>query len=129
MATEQVMNLLKNPQVMQVVQSVLGRLTKGNGGGANFSSLLDNLNQGGLKDQVSSWLGQGPNQPVTGQQLTQALGEEAIGEAAAQAGTTPQQAADELAQVLPQLVNEASPDGKAPSPQQAQNLLSQLLPR
>lgn len=115
MDLEQIMKLAQNPQIQQLLKSLLSQFTAG-GGQANLQGLVDQFNQAGLGDQVQSWLSGGPNQPVSGQQLQQALGTGAIDQAAAQAGIPPEQAADDLAKVLPEVVNAASPKGQLPQP-------------
>ena len=114
MDLEQIMKLAQNPQVQQLLKSLLGQFTNGQGGQANLQGLVDQFNKAGMGDQVNSWLSGGPNQPVSAQQLQQALGTGAIDQAAAKAGIPPEQAAQDLSQVLPEVVNAASPQGKLP---------------
>ncbi len=113
------------------VSGGLGQLLGGQGGeGANpalqmvsalmsnsggLSGLLQQLQQGGLADAVQSWIGTGANQPVNGDQLQQALGSNVIGELAAKLGVQPQQAAQELSQALPQVVDKLTPNGQLPA--------------
>lgn len=108
MDLNQVMQLANNPQVRQLLQSLLQQFSGGQGGG---QGLMNQLQQAGLGDQVQSWLSSGPNQPVSGQQIQQALGP-SIDQAAAAAGMAPDQAANDVAKVVPAVVNEASPNGQ-----------------
>jgi uncharacterized protein YidB (DUF937 family) len=103
MDLNQVMQLANDPQVRQLLSSLF---QQGKGQG-----LMSQLQQAGLGDQVQSWLSTGPNQPVTGQQIQQALGPH-IDQAAAAAGMAPEEAAGDIAQVVPAVVNEASPNGQ-----------------
>ena len=66
----------------------------------------------GLDDQVKSWVGTGDNKPITAEQITQAFGADKIARRAKDAGCSPQEAADELAKVLPQMVDTATPSGQ-----------------
>jgi uncharacterized protein YidB (DUF937 family) len=126
MDLNKIMELANNPQVRQLLQSLFQQFQgKGGGGAANLNGLVDQLNGGGLQQQVQSWLGTGQNQPVTGEQLSKALGPQ-LEQAAAQAGETPQKAADQLADVLPQLVNQASPDGQLPDAQALQDMFGRM---
>ncbi|HEX6682188.1 MAG TPA: YidB family protein [Candidatus Limnocylindrales bacterium] len=114
MDLNQVMQLANNPQVRQLIQGLLQQFMSGQGGQggqANGQALLNQLQQAGLGDQVQSWLSGGPNQAVTGAQLQQALGP-GLDQAAAAAGLPPQEAANDLAEVVPAVVNEASPNGQ-----------------
>ncbi len=114
-----IMKMAQNPQVRNMMMSLLGQMGGKGGGananGANMAGLLDNMKASGLDDQVKSWVGTGENKPVTPDQVTQAIGADKIQAAAKQAGCSPQQAADDLAKVLPQMVDSATPSGKMPS--------------
>jgi uncharacterized protein YidB (DUF937 family) len=113
------LKLASNPQVRGVVMSLIQQMSNKGGsakGGANMNGLLENLNSSGLGDQVKSWVGTGDNKPITPDQVTQAIGADQIAQAAKDAGCTPQQAASDLAKVLPQIVDTATPTGAAPAP-------------
>ncbi len=101
------------------VEQALSTLLKQHGG---IGGLVGQLSQGGLGSEVSSWIGTGQNLPVTGAQITQALGNGSIGRIAEQLGIDPQQAGSLLAQVLPHFIDHMTPSGQlptgtAPSPQ------------
>lgn len=83
----------------------------GQGGGAG---LIGQLQSSGLGDQVQSWLGGGDNKPVAPEALEKAIGSDAVDKLAQQAGMSHDEARDGLAQVLPQVVDKISPDGKLP---------------
>jgi uncharacterized protein YidB (DUF937 family) len=76
--------------------------------------LVAKLQSAGLGSIVSSWIGTGTNQPVTGRQLTSALGEENIEQVAREAGVSREDASSGLASILPGLVDKLSPDGQIP---------------
>lgn len=76
---------------------------------------MDMLTKSGLADQAQSWLGTGDNKPVSGAQIAEAVPDEALQKAAAQAGVSPQEAADQIAQALPTAVDRLSPEGQLPS--------------
>ncbi len=73
--------------------------------------IVTKLQQAGYGDAVQSWLGAGPNQPVTADGIARALGQGRIGEMAARYGLSPDQVSGLLAKVLPTLVDRLSPDG------------------
>ena len=75
--------------------------------------LLNQLQQGGLGDVVNSWVSNGANQSVSGEQLQQALGSEQLQQAAAAVGVDQVQAGNLLSQFLPQLINGITPNGNA----------------
>jgi uncharacterized protein YidB (DUF937 family) len=90
---------------------LLGQTNLGNIGG-----LLQQLQQGGLGAQVSSWLGNGTNMPVSPDQLRGALGNEQLQQLARQAGLPVDQLLAMLAQHLPQTVDRISPNGALDEP-------------
>lgn len=107
-----------------ILGSLLGALAgggQGSGGAAGGGSgqnplggLLDMLTRSGLADQAQSWIGTGENKPVDGAQIARALPDETLRKVAQDAGVTPQQAADEIAQSLPQAVDKLTPGGSLP---------------
>ncbi len=117
MDLEQIMKLASNPQVQQLLKGLLSQLNSGGSGGgqANLQGLVDQFNKAGLGDQVQSWVSNGPNQSISPEQVQKALGTGTLDQAAAQAGIPPEQAAGDLAKVLPEVVNAASPTGQLPA--------------
>lgn len=93
----------------------IGGMIQKSGG---LGGLVSTLQQGGLGGVVNSWVGNGANQPVSGEQLGQALAGTAAGqhiEAMAQKmGIDPSQLLGQLAQHLPNAVNHLTPDGQVP---------------
>jgi uncharacterized protein YidB (DUF937 family) len=80
----------------------------------NLQGLVNQLQQGGLGPQVQSWLGNGANVPVSADQLRAALGSEQVKQLAAHFGVPLDQALQALAQHLPTVVDQASPNGRLP---------------
>lgn len=95
----------------QVVHAVMGMLADDGG----LGGLVAKFQQAGLGDVMASWLGTGANQPVTGDQVTQALGPDALSQLGARMGLNSGEAASSLAQVLPGLIDHLTPQGQAPS--------------
>jgi len=95
--------------------SVAGDLIQKAGG---VEGLTNMLHQGGLGAAAQSWVGTGENQAVSGDQLGQALQGGGLGsvvqEAAGKLGVDPSQLLGGLAQVLPHVVDHATPDGQMP---------------
>jgi len=89
------------------------KLVSANGG---LQGVMARLTSNGQGEQVRSWVGTGDNQPVTGAQVRQALDDDALNKVAQQAGTTPDKVSDDVARVLPQMVNKATPQGQVPAP-------------
>ena len=77
-------------------------------------NLINQLQQGGLGDVLNSWVSnQQSNLPVSGSDLQNALGSDAISQVAQKFGLDTKQAGDMLAQILPNLVDKATPNGSA----------------
>src|SRR5262245_58942790 len=132
MDLNKIMQLANDPQVRSMLQSLLKQFTSGgqsaqSGATANLMGMVQQLDKSGLTDQVKTWTGSGANAPVTGAQLKDALGAGTINQVAQAAGTTPDQAADSLAGVLPQLIDSATTDGAMPESAELSNLLGGLM--
>ena len=81
--------------------------------------IVGKLRSAGYGDQVQSWLGAGPNQPISADGIAQAIGHGKLGEMAQHYGVQPEQLSGLLAHVLPGLVDRLSPNG-AVEPHHAQ---------
>ncbi len=77
----------------------------------SLQGLLDKLRASGLGPQVSSWLGSGPNQPITAQQLEAALGENVVAKISSTLNMPPDQVFGFLAKHLPAVIDALSPQG------------------
>jgi uncharacterized protein YidB (DUF937 family) len=77
----------------------------------NMQGLLEKLQQSGLGPQVSSWLGEGRNLPITGDQLKAALGNEQIQQLAAHFGLPLDKVLAMVAENLPAIVDKLSANG------------------
>jgi uncharacterized protein YidB (DUF937 family) len=97
------------------IGNVLSSLLANNGGQGGLNGLVEKFNQAGLGGAVSSWIGRGENQAISGDQLTSALGSDFVTNAASQLGLDPSQLSGQLAQMLPGLVDKLTPDGTAPA--------------
>jgi uncharacterized protein YidB (DUF937 family) len=95
---------------------VAGQLIQQAGGVEGLTSMLQ---QHGLGGAVQSWVGTGANQPVSGDQLGQALQNGGMGsavqEAASKLGVDPSQLLGQLSQILPHAVDHLTPDGQVPA--------------
>ncbi|MBB4841989.1 uncharacterized protein YidB (DUF937 family) [Paucibacter oligotrophus] len=79
-----------------------------------LAGLLQQLQGSGLAEQVQSWISTGANLPVSGDQLSSALGSDVIGKLAAQAGVSQGEVGAQLAQWLPQIIDHLTPNGQVP---------------
>jgi uncharacterized protein YidB (DUF937 family) len=93
-----------------VVPVVLSEVL-GTGAQGGLSAIVAKLQQSGLGGQVSSWLGNGQNLPITADQLKQVLSNDQVKQLAAKFGIPVDQVLDVLAKQLPASVDHASPNG------------------
>jgi len=85
-----------------ILSNVLGNSSLG-----GVSGILGQLSQSGLGNLVSSWTGDGQNQPISVDQLKSALTPEHIQEIASSLGMSPDSALGHLAEHLPMLAGKA----------------------
>jgi uncharacterized protein YidB (DUF937 family) len=76
--------------------------------------LVSQFEQQGLGGVVHSWIGSGPNMPISADQLHQVLGGAAVTQMAAKYGINPQVLLQKLSEVLPQAVDKMTPGGVVP---------------
>lgn len=94
------------------VAGAIGGLVGSEGG---LEGLLGQLSSAGLGDQVQSWVGTGPNQPVAPDQLASALGPERVNQLSSQTGIDVASLLPMLAAALPAIINALTPNGQVPS--------------
>lgn len=115
---------------MGLLDSVVGALAGGQSGGNNglmgvvmqlinsqpggLGGLVQSFQQGGLGEIVNSWVSTGQNLPISAEQLQSVLGGGRLQDIAAQLGVSPEQAAGSLADLLPQVVDKLTPNGRIP---------------
>ena len=92
------------------------------GGGGNrtaatpggLGGLLSSFEQAGLGHIAQSWVGNGPNHPVSPQQLQTVFGDDQVHTMARQAGMTRHDFLSQLSQHLPRVVDGMTPNGQLP---------------
>jgi uncharacterized protein YidB (DUF937 family) len=84
-------------------------------GGKGLQGIVSQLTSCGLGQHVQSWISTGDNKSVSGQQLKQAMDPAALQQMAQQTGMSPDQISNHVAQALPNLIDQVTPDGKVPS--------------
>jgi uncharacterized protein YidB (DUF937 family) len=105
---EQAMAMINNPEI------------------GGLPGLVEKFQKNGLGEVVSSWIGTGTNQPVSPDQINNALGTESITEIAGKVGVSRNQISEGLASILPQLIDKLTPDGKLPEGSMLEKSLSAL---
>jgi len=99
-----------------LIAIVAGMLANSGQGGTagGLGGLVEQFQRGGLGDVMNSWIGTGANQPVSPDQLGGVLGDDLIGKLTQQTGMNPGDLLGQLSQMLPQMVDQATPEGRIP---------------
>ena len=95
-------------------QNSNGTADQGGTTGAGIGGLISMFEQAGLGHVAQSWVSNGPNQPVSPQQLQTVFGEDRVQSMASQSGMQPQDFLSQLSQHLPNAVNDRTPNGRLP---------------
>jgi putative toxin-antitoxin system antitoxin component (TIGR02293 family) len=120
---------LATPIAVAVGAMVLGKMFGAEGVGASahaqpvpagsilagLTDLIGKLSAGGVAPQVNSWVGHGPNEPVPPGQLGSALGQNVLVELSQRTGMSQQELLSQLSTVLPQIINQMTPNGRMPT--------------
>jgi uncharacterized protein YidB (DUF937 family) len=100
--------------LLNVVIGMLANGGQGGGQGGGLADLMARFTQNGMGDVMGSWIGTGQNAPISGDQLSQVLGPDTLSRIAAQLGLSQGETAGQLSQMLPQVVDQLTPQGRVP---------------
>src|SRR5262249_38522583 len=92
----------------------LQKLVSSSGG---LQGLTSKLASKRLGQQVQAWVAHGQNQPVSGSQIQNAMDPGQVNAMAKQSGMSPEETCDHVAKALPDMVDQATPEGQMPAPQ------------
>ena len=85
------------------------------GAGGGLGDLVTQFKNKGLGDVADSWIGKGTNKPVSDTQVGDTLGSDLIDQLVKQTGLSRDDLLARLAKVLPEAVDNMTPEGKLPS--------------
>lgn len=88
---------------------VLGLINNPQTGG--LAGLIEQFRNKGFGDIASSWVSTGENQPISGDQIEEAIGSDKIQEIAGQLGISGSEASGGLAGLIPQIIDKLTPEG------------------
>jgi uncharacterized protein YidB (DUF937 family) len=97
------------------VGATMGDLASAIDESGGLDGLVTKLRDGGLDQEVDSWVSTGPNQQVDPQRLGDALGPETVQHLSNKTGMDIAALLPLLAAFLPQLINMLTPNGQTPS--------------
>jgi len=100
-----------NPQLLQAITGMLGN----DGAQGGLGGLVARFQQAGLGDVIGSWVSSGQNQAISGEQLSDVLGPDALSGLAEKLGVSEGDAASQLSSILPGLIDRLTPQGQAPA--------------
>lgn len=98
----------------------LGGLLTGAGGAGGLGALIEQFQRNGHGRNMQSWVSTGPNETLPPQQLAEALGPDVVDDLARESGMDRDQMLQELSETLPEAVDQLTPEGVAPPPEQLQ---------
>ena len=87
-------------------------LIGGQSGGLN--GLISQFSSNGLGDIIGSWVGTGKNLPISGEQIQSVLGNDTVKNLASKIGMDSGALTTQLSNLLPNVVDKLTPDGKVP---------------
>jgi len=93
-----------------LMSSVMGLL----GGQGGLDKMIGQFASKGLGDVIGSWVSTGKNLPVSGDQLQSVLGKDTINNLASKLGMDKGALTSQLTNLLPNVVDKLTPDGKVP---------------
>jgi uncharacterized protein YidB (DUF937 family) len=91
--------------------SVVSNIIEKHGG---LQGVVSEFEKNGLGATVKSWVGTGPNQPISPDEVHKALGPDLLQQLSQKSGLSVQELVQKLSHVLPQAVDKLTPDGTIP---------------
>ena len=91
--------------------SVVNGIIEKHGG---LQGVVSEFEKKGLGPTVKSWVGTGPNQSISPDEVHKALGPDLLQQLSEKSGLSVQDLAQKLSHVLPQAVDKLTPDGAIP---------------
>ena len=85
------------------------------GSGGGLAGLAEQFQRGGMGDVMNSWIGKGENQQISPDQLGGVLGGDLLSQLTQQTGMGQGDLLGQLSQLLPRMVDKATPDGAMPA--------------
>jgi uncharacterized protein YidB (DUF937 family) len=83
-------------------------------GGNGLEGIMKSMQSKGMGKQVQSWVSNGKNMPITGADIKRVVDPAKLATQANQQNMSPDELADHVAQALPHLVDQATPNGQVP---------------
>jgi uncharacterized protein YidB (DUF937 family) len=101
----------RQPQRGNLLLQLALMMLQQNGG---LQGVLGKFRERGLSQQADSWVSTGQNMNISPDQLEQVFGASTMSDIATRLGVSQQEADSEMAQVLPEIINQLTPEGQVP---------------
>ncbi len=98
----------KNSLMNIVTQMVLNPDNNG------LQGLIKSFQDNGLGEQIASWVSTGENVSISDKQIKDVVGDDKLGQISSQLGVSEKETAGGLAEMLPKLIDQLTPDGQIP---------------
>ena len=112
---------LANPMLRLLLPAVASMLANG-----GLGKILSGLKANGKGAAADSWVAKGENHPVAADDVREAAGDDEITSIAEKLGVSKDEAAAAIAQVLPHVVDQVTPEGELPAEQELDAKLGKL---
>lgn len=115
--------------LMSIIQTIIAKLFGGNSAafmkvvtqmlanksGGGLAAIIAGFQNKGMGKLADSWVGAGPNEKPTPDQIKEGLGQERVQELINQTGMKEEELLNKLAALLPKAVDRMTPEGKLPA--------------
>jgi len=91
--------------------SVVNGILERHGG---VQGVVNEFEQKGFGQTVQSWVGTGPNQPISAADIQRVIGPDLLQKLSEKSGVSQEDLAQHLSQILPKAVDHLTPDGVIP---------------
>jgi len=91
--------------------SVMNHILEEHGG---LQGVVNEFEKNGLGPTVKSWIGSGPNHPISPDDVQRVLGPDLLQKLSEKSGLSVQELTQKLSNALPQVVDKLTPDGAIP---------------
>jgi uncharacterized protein YidB (DUF937 family) len=102
------------PIVLGMIAGRQGGARPGGAMGGGLGDLLDQFQRAGYGEQARSWVGTGANVPISPEVLAEVFGRDGLTRIASQAGLSERDTSTALSDLLPEVVDRLTPEGRVP---------------
>ena len=125
--TEQKSGATAGGSLNDLIPGGLGSLLGGAGAGGlltgGLGKLLQDFQNSGQGGAMQSWIGNGPNQPISPKNLESAIGNDTLDALAKRTGMNRDDLLTQMSQTLPGLVDKLTPNGRLPTQEEASRMM------